>query len=234
MTVLSERVNVIKEDISRYSRESGRTPQCVRLIAVSKTFDAGMIRQAYSCGLRDFGENYVDELSLKHEQLRDLPEIRWVFIGQLQSNKVQKIVRVADEIQSLASEKHARYVDRYAKEFNKHDLPVWIVVNAGDEPTKQGVSLVELPKLADFITKECPQLSLQGVMAIPPSDYNDLDYPSHTPHPHVPDLYKALREASLGVGLGKLSLGMSNDLRLAILAGSDCVRVGSAIFGNRR
>jgi pyridoxal phosphate enzyme (YggS family) len=233
VTMLKERVDAIRQKITTYCEQSGRSTSAIRLIAVSKTFGAENIRQAYDCGLRDFGENYADELLDKYEKLQDLKNIRWVFIGQLQSNKIQKIVRAADEIQSIASEKHARYVERYAKEFGKKNLAVWIVVNAGDEETKQGVSITDLPMLADFITTSCPHLSLQGLMAIPPAQYADLKPISHGGI-QVPELYSSLRKAALNVGLGKLSLGMSNDLGLAISAGTDCVRIGSAIFGERK
>jgi pyridoxal phosphate enzyme (YggS family) len=233
LTMLKERVDAIRQKIATYCAEAGRPSSAIRLIAVSKTFDAENIRQAYDCGLRDFGENYADELLDKYEKLQDLKNIRWVFIGQLQSNKIQKIVRAADEIQSIASEKHARYVERYAKEFGKKSLPVWIVVNAGDEDSKQGVTIADLSILADFITKSCPHLNLQGIMAIPQAQYSD---PKSLPRGEmiVPELYSSLRKAALNVGLGRLSLGMSNDLCLAISAGTDCVRIGSAIFGERK
>jgi pyridoxal phosphate enzyme (YggS family) len=233
LTMLKERVDAIRQKITTYCEQSGRSPSAIRLIAVSKTFGAENIRQAYDCGLRDFGENYADELLDKSEKLQDLKNISWVFIGQLQSNKIQKIVRAADEIQSIASEKHARYVERYAKEFGKKNLAVWIVVNAGDEDSKQGVTLADLPTLADFITKSCTHLNLQGIMAIPPAQYGD-PKPFPLENVNIPELYSSLRKASLNVGLGKLSLGMSNDLGLAIYAGTDCVRIGSAIFGARK
>jgi pyridoxal phosphate enzyme (YggS family) len=231
--MLRERVDAIRQKIKIYCQKAGREPLSVRLIAVCKTFPAEKVREAFACGLRDFGENYTDELVDKHEKLRDLENIRWIFIGQLQSNKIQKIVRAADEIQSIASEKHARYVDRYAKEFGKQNFPVWIVVNAGDENTKQGVTFTDLPVLADFITKNCAHLSLQGIMAIPPAEYCDPKPPSQLTNA-APALYTSLRHAASRVGLGKLSLGMSNDLGLAIIAGTDCVRIGSSIFGDRK
>lgn len=230
--MLSEQIRSIKEKISGYLKQAGRPADSVRLVAVSKTFSAEKIQEAYEHGLRDFGENYTDELIKKHQQLSHLRDIRWVFIGQLQSNKIQKIVRVADEIQSIASEKHARYIERYAGECGKNNFPVWINVNAGDEDTKQGLQLNQALELAKFITERCSHLSLQGLMAIPPAFYNDAQWATSSATP-IPDLYVTLRRLASNVGQGKLSLGMSNDLAIAILAGTDCVRIGSAIFGSR-
>lgn len=230
--MLSEQIRSIKEKISGYLSQAGRPANAVRLVAVSKTFSAEKIQEAYELGIRDFGENYTDELIKKHEQLAHLRDIHWVFIGQLQSNKIQKIIRVADEIQSIASEKHARYIERYAEECGKNNFPVWLNVNAGDEDSKQGLRLEQVPQLAKFITEQCPHLSLQGLMAIPPAFYSDAQLRASSPTP-IPDLYITLRRLASTVGQGKLSLGMSNDLAIAILAGTDCVRIGSAIFGSR-
>lgn len=231
--MLSERVALTKQNIDACAAKADRTPSSIRLIAVSKTFDAQLIREAYGCGLREFGENYADELIDKSAQLTDLADIRWIFIGQLQSNKIQKIMRVADEIQSIATEKHARYIQRYAQENSKSEFPVWISVNAGDESTKQGISFRDLPQLALFIANNCPNLELQGVMAIPPATFSDKIW--LTPgSEQIPELYQKLRQVASSTGLGKLSLGMSADLSLAIKAGTDCVRIGSAIFGARK
>jgi pyridoxal phosphate enzyme (YggS family) len=230
--MMRERVEAIQRQISENAITAGRSPENIRLLAVSKTHDAAKIRDAHALGLRDFGENYADELSTKAEQLQNLRDLRLVFIGQLQSNKIQSIVRHAHEIQSVASEKHARYIERYAAELGKSAYPVWIVVNAGDEASKQGVTFESLPTLAAFIKEECPHLSLQGIMASPPSTFSD-DSWKKSGQRSIPELYKQLRLAADQTGLGKLSLGMSGDLALAIAAGSDCVRIGTAIFGRR-
>ncbi len=231
--MLSEQVAVTKRFIDDCAIKANRQSASIRLIAVSKTFDAKLVREAYSCGLRDFGENYADELIEKSGQLADLVDIRWVFIGQLQSNKIQKIMSVADEVQSIVTEKHARYIQRYAHENGKSGFPVWICVNAGGESTKQGTSFLELPHLAKFIKNHCPNLELQGVMAIPPATFNDKIW-LESGSERIPELYQNLRRVASSTGLGKLSLGMSSDLGLAIKTGSDCVRIGSAIFGARK
>lgn len=230
--MLSERVALTRKLIDDCATKSHREPASVRLIAVSKTFNAKLVREAYACGLREFGENYAEELIEKSASLTDLHDIRWIFIGQLQSNKIQKIMRVADEVQSLATEKHARYIQRYAQENGKSRFPVWICVNAGDESTKQGASFSDLPQLENFITTQCPNLELQGVMAIPPATFSDQIWFS-SGSDQIPELYQKLKAVASSTGLGKLSLGMSGDLALAIKSGSDCVRIGSAIFGAR-
>lgn len=205
-----------------------RNPKSIRLLAVSKTKSAAEIRLIYAAGQRDFAENYSDELIKKAAELTDLKDLNWVYIGQLQSNKIQKLLSVCSEIQTVASEKHARYIERYVSEQHGKAFPVWIHVNVGDEEQKFGIDLNEVDQLSHFISEACPHLQLQGLMAIPPAIYQDASYPNE-----VPELYHKLRTTADKAGLGKLSLGMSSDLNMAIKAGSDCVRIGTAIFGAR-
>jgi pyridoxal phosphate enzyme (YggS family) len=218
----------VQHKIANLANQTGRDPNSIRLIAVSKTHPADAVRSIYQMGQRDFGENYVSELLTKAESLKDLSDLKWVFIGQLQTNKIQKLVTVASEIQTIAAEKHARYIERYVSEAGKESYPVWIHANAGDEEQKFGVSLEEGLSIAQFIMNSCPHLELQGLMAIPPASYNDESYGDK-----IPDLYQKLIATARAIGKGRLSLGMSNDLRIAIAAGSDCIRIGTAIFGKR-
>jgi pyridoxal phosphate enzyme (YggS family) len=229
---MQESLSRIRAQIEQHLISSARPTQSIRMIAVSKTQPEAAIRAAYALGLRDFGENYADELADKAEALKDLVDLRWVFIGQLQSNKIKKIVRYAHEIQSVATEKHARYIERYVAEQGMQRYPVWIVVNAGDESAKQGVSFEHLPTLAMYVNSHCPHLELQGIMAIPPAHHSDEAWQQS--ETEVPNLYRRLKTSATQTGRGKLSLGMSADLGLAIHAGSDCVRIGTAIFGARK
>jgi pyridoxal phosphate enzyme (YggS family) len=201
-----------------------------RLIAVSKGQDARKIRDLYQLGQREFGENYVDELEVKSALLLDLPDIRWIFIGQLQSNKIQRIVRVAAEIQSAASEKHLRYIDRHAREMGRAPYPVFIEANIEGEETKGGVDEATLGQLLK-VAGGLGGIALQGLMAIPPADISDQDF--HDKGLPPPESFCKLRRLADAVGLGKLSLGMSGDFRTALAAGSDCVRIGRALFGER-
>ena len=229
---IKDNIEQVRQLVAKIAESAHRDKNSIRILPVSKTHDHHIVREAFHLGLREFGENYADELATKAERLRDVKGIHWIFIGQLQSNKIQKIVANADEIQSIATEKHARYIERYAAQCGKKDFPVWIVVNAGDENSKQGATFDSLPSLSDFITRHCPSLKLQGLMAIPPSIYSDSST-SPISETKIPDLYKKLRSQASLIGAGKLSLGMSGDLALAITAGSDCVRIGTAIFGER-
>lgn len=208
-------------------------PGC-RLIAVSKGQSPEKIRDLYRRGQREFGENYLQELELKAAALADLPDLRWIFIGQLQSNKIQRIVAAASEIQTAASEKHLRYIDRYAREAGKSGFPVFIEINAGDEPSKAGVTADGLPGLvAKVATGEgMSGIRLQGIMAIPPVEITDEDFALVEKEP--PELFRSMRRLADTVGMGKLSLGMSSDYRTALAAGSDCVRIGRSLFGERQ
>ena len=208
-------------------------PGC-RLIAVSKGQSPEKIRDLYRRGQREFGENYLQELEVKAAGLADLPDLRWIFIGQLQSNKIQRIVAVASEIQTAASEKHLRYIDRYAREAGKSGFPVFIEINAGDEPSKAGVTADGLPGLvAKVATGEgMSGIRLQGIMAIPPVEITDGDFALVAKEP--PELFRSMRRLADTVGMGKLSLGMSSDYRTALAVGSDCVRIGRSLFGERQ
>lgn len=197
----------------------------LRLLAVSKGHPAESLRAAYALGQREFGENYAQEMAAKAEALSDLDELKLVFIGTVQSNKIATIVRTASEIQSVGSERHARLIAKAARDAGKTPFPIYLLVNAGDEDSKSGVSLAIASQVAQVIKAEMPELRLMGVMAIPPPLAGGTVSP--------PPLYLALRVLASEVGEGQLSLGMSDDLAVAIQAGTNCVRIGTAIFGPR-
>ena len=217
----------IESKISSIAQDSGRTPSEIRLIAVSKKQSVEKIQEAYSSGLRDFGENYAQELKAKFEAISH-PDIRWIFIGQLQSNKIKQIVTCASEIQALGNLRHAGMIEKFAKEQNKCPYPVWINVNCEQESSKGGVAPGEAEELARQIQRTLPGLKLMGIMAIPPKGYQD--GPENL---EVPDIYLKLRKIADAVGEGRLSLGMSGDMGLAIKAGTDVIRIGSDLFGKR-
>jgi pyridoxal phosphate enzyme (YggS family) len=205
-------------------------PGC-RLVAVSKGQSADKIRDLYRRGQREFGENYVQELEEKAAQLTDLKDLRWVFIGALQSNKIQRIIRVASEIQTASSDKHLRYIDRLAAGAGKDPFPVFIEVNAGGEASKGGIAAAEVPSLV-VSSQSMPGISLQGIMVIPPAEIDDATYVLAGKDP--PPMYRDLRLLADATGMGKLSLGMSGDYKTALAAGSDCVRIGRALFQSIR
>lgn len=202
-------------------KHAERDPGEVELIAVSKRHPSEKIRQLVGYGQETFGENYANELFKKAEQLSDL-SINWVFIGALQSNKISKLVKVCTEIQTASSLKHLRYIDRYAKEHGKQNFKVYLQINISEEPQKSGVFPNELSELLTELP-HFENISLQGLMAIPSTLSTDT---GDTPH-------KKLRELCNKMGLRKISVGMSGDLELAVKAGTDCVRIGTDIFGPR-
>jgi len=205
--------------IARAAEGAGREPASVRLVAVSKTKPAAAIREAYAAGQRDFGENYAQELSEKAAELADLPELRWHFIGHLQSNKAKLVATVAAMVQTVDSASLATALARRLP--TGRVLEVLVEVNVGGEEQKHGAQPADLPAIFAAIRTE-PSLSLRGLMTVPP---NDLDRARHA--------FEALAKLRTEHGLTELSMGMSADLELAVTAGATIVRVGSAIFGSR-
>lgn len=206
-------------------------PQCeIRLLAVSKKQSLAKIAALYHCGHRDFAENYCQELEEKVNLLKQsgIVDIAWSFIGRLQSNKIKKIVSLCCEIQSLSSLKHAKLIHEAALNYKKVPFKVYLLVNLGEEASKSGLSLEAVDPLVEVIEQEMKGLSLEGLMAIPPKldlEINSLVYYQRQ--------YERLAHKARSVGKGKLSLGMSFDLELAISCGSNCVRVGTGLFGVR-
>lgn len=225
MNPLQERYHLICEDVKNHLDRLGRFSDSVRLLVISKTQSVSNIRAIYELGQREFGENYVQELLAKAKETQDLA-IRWVYVGALQSNKIKQLVQVASEVQTVTSDKHLRYLARYAAECGKTPYPIYISVNYGSEETKQGASLAALDELVR-VAVSLPELSLEGLMAIPPAPA------SYSSHELMLADYKKLAELAKNVGKGKLSLGMSGDLAEALTVGSTTIRLGTAIFGPR-
>jgi len=191
-------------------------PAGVTLVAVSKTHPAGAIREAYAAGLRDFGENYAQEWREKADALADLADLRWHFIGGLQTNKVKYLAGRVAAIHTLDRPELAREVSRRFQAKGATAC-VYLEVNTGGETTKSGCAPADAPALAEA-ARALPALELAGVMGIPP--------PGEDPRPHF-RMLRALRDR---LGLAGLSIGMSADWRVAIEEGSTCVRIGTAIF----
>lgn len=207
-------------------QESGRGPvRPPRLIVASKGREVAAIEALYAQGQREFGENFTAELEQKAPQLQHLA-IKWIYIGVLQSNKIARLVPLCAEIQSLASLKHARYVERYVAQHGKQPYPVYLAVNIDNEPQKQGFTAAEVVAAAQEITSNCLHLQVEGIMAVPSRRYCDRDWQQ------PPPAYRELRRLASCCGHGKLSLGMSADLTLALRAGTDCVRIGRDIFAS--
>lgn len=214
----------VHERIARACAAAGRDPRQVQLLAVSKGHPASALRAAYAAGQRVFGENYVQELVEKARELSDLPELSLRFIGRLQRNKVKELARVAS-LSAIDCLDGAPLADELAQRLRGRAQPleVLIQVNVDAEPQKAGVSLAELDGLVGHVRAK-PELALRGLMAIPAAD---------APEAATRAAFARLRAEAAREQLSVLSIGMSDDLELAIAEGSTMLRVGTAIFGPR-
>jgi pyridoxal phosphate enzyme (YggS family) len=223
MSDVTTNLAAVLSRIERARALSGRTAGSVRLVAVSKTKPSEAIREAYAAGQRDFGENYAQELAQKSEELRDLPDLRWHFIGHLQSNKAKVVAPIAALVHTVDSPSLARELAKRAPQEQR--LGVLVEVNVGGEAQKSGVHPDVLGPLLDAVSAE-PRLLLRGLMTIPPLE-----------HDRAARAFADLAELQTRHGgatrLPELSMGMSDDLELAVAAGATLVRVGTAIFGAR-
>jgi len=221
MSSLAQRLALVRERIARACASAGRDPASVRLLAVSKFHSVATIRAAHALGQREFGENYAQELATKAEQLADLPDLCFRFIGGLQGNKIKLLAPLGCAIETLASAKSAQSLARHADELGRR-LEVMIQVNVSNEAQKSGVAPGELAPLVAAV-RALPALHLTGLMAIPEAEAPGAARES----------YRRLRALAAAEGLSELSMGMSDDLELAIEEGATRVRVGTAIFGPR-
>ena len=195
----------------------------IHLLAVSKTKPAGALREAHAAGIRDFGENYLQEARAKQVELADLP-LCWHFIGPIQSNKTRDIAEHFAWVHSVDRLKIAQRLSEQ-RPANLPPLNICIQVNVSGEASKSGCTPADLPALAAAISA-LPRLKLRGLMAIPEptEDRAEQDAAFAT--------VRTLQE-SLNMGLDTLSMGMSHDLESAIAQGATWVRIGTALFGAR-
>jgi len=228
--MVAENIKNIRERINRACFRCGRKPEEVTLVAVTKTFGSDMMKEAVDAGQLDFGENYVQELNEKRDELRNL-NVRWHFIGHLQTNKVKYIaeyvhlvqtvdnVRVAEEIQKRA-QAHGRIID------------ILVEVHTTTEETKSGVSP---RKTLDLVKQISPfkNVRMQGLLTMGPfsDDPND-SRPSFQQLVHVQKRIE--QEGIPGVSAKQLSMGMTHDFEVGIEEGATIVRLGTAIFGKRK
>lgn len=214
----------VQERIALAAERSGRTPESVVLVAVTKTFPIENIQTAIDAGARELGENRVQELTAKAASLSGA---RWHMIGHLQSNKAKDAARVADVVQSVDSPGLAERLARAAAA-RPTALEVMIEINVGNEPQKSGVAPDEAHRIAEVIA-ELPALLLTGLMTIPPVG----------DEPETRRNFKTMRELFDRLRRGRettlrhLSMGMSDDYEIAIEEGATMVRVGRGIFGER-
>ncbi|NGY05446.1 YggS family pyridoxal phosphate-dependent enzyme [Solimonas terrae] len=224
MADIQTRLADVRQRIRIAEKAADRPAQCVRLLAVSKTFDAQAIRLAHAAGQHEFGENYLQEALTKREQLADLPLV-WHFIGPLQSNKTRAVAEAFDWVHGVDREKIAvRLAEQ--RPAGLPPLQICVQVNISGEASKSGCAPADTAALCAAVAR-LPRLRLRGLMAIPEPGAGDPRAPFHALHA----LYESLQRQ--GHALDTLSAGMSDDLEAAIAEGSTLVRVGSAIFGSR-
>jgi len=229
---IAENISLVREQIAAAARRTGRQPEEIALMAVSKTFGPADIHQAYTAGLRLFGESRVQEFDGKIAALRDLPDAEWHMIGHLQANKAAKAAELFAAVDSLDSLRLARRLNASAQQLGKK-LAALIEVNVGGEAAKSGIALCS-PELDEILqaAPELEHLEIRGLMTVPP--FGD-DPQSARPY------FRKLRQLQHGIAarhlpgvhMSVLSMGMSHDFEIAIEEGATCVRVGTGIFGER-
>ena len=229
---LADQLGLIHQRISTAARRSGRNPDDIALMAVSKTFPARAIKEAYVAGQRLFGENRVQEYDEKFPAVAAIPDVHFHMIGHLQSNKTAKAAEIFHAVDSIDSARLAQRLNEAAQKLGK-TLNVLLEINVGGEEAKSGLApgSSEIENILQQASN-WPNLQLRGLMTIPPFT----DDPGGT-RPY----FRRLRELKdrlaarnfPGVTLDTLSMGMSHDFEVAIEEGSTCVRIGTAIFGER-
>ncbi len=224
-----ENIGHVRERIASACRRTGRRPEEVKLVAVSKTVPPELIRRAFEAGLRDFGENRVQEANAKRPALADLT-VTWHMVGHLQSNKAKLARELFHVVHSVDSLRLAQKLDQAAV-CADDKLPVLLQVNLGDELTKSGAREEEISQLAEQVGR-LKTLELRGLMVLPPF-FEDPEQ-ARPFFRRLRELAKLLEALNLpNVSMQELSMGMSHDFEIAIEEGSTTVRIGTAIFGPR-
>ncbi len=219
---IAANIALVRQHIAEACESVGRDPADVTLVGVSKTFSAEHIAAAHQAGLRDFGENWVQEASEKLPALSTLsPRPTWRLIGHLQTNKVKSALQLFDVIESVDSLRLAETLARHARD---RRVPVLLEVNVAGESSKFGFRPDDVPAAVKAM-QALPQLDVRGLMTIAP----ETDDPET-----VRPVFRQLRTLRDDLGLRDLSMGMSGDYRIAIQEGATIVRIGRAIFGARQ
>jgi len=222
--LLKERLEEVESRIAKALARAGRLRPDIMLLAVTKKFPASTIREAYDLGLREFGENYVQEFEVKRLELGECPSARFHLIGHLQSNKTKKAAEIFRVIQTVDTPKLAKRLDDDIGRISPSQvLDVMIEVKLSPEETKSGAAPEDLPALVQGI-RSCGNLRLLGLMTMPPwTDDGERSRP----------YFARLRRLAEENRLTQLSMGMSHDFEVAIEEGATIIRVGTALFGPR-
>ncbi|MBN2328739.1 MAG: YggS family pyridoxal phosphate-dependent enzyme [Candidatus Omnitrophica bacterium] len=229
MNKITDSIRIIQEKVIQTAERCGRSPQSVKIVAVSKTQPAQAVREAYQAGLRVFGENRVQEAESKIAEIQDL-QAEWHLIGHLQTNKVKKILPLFQLVHSVDSVKLIEAIEKECAKQNK-TMPILLQLNLSGEESKFGAEAGELEKLLTAL-ENAPHLKSRGLMTIPPFTDDPEDV-----RPYFRQLRKVGEQYKNDIiKSGKtleLSMGMTNDFPVAIEEGATLVRIGTAIFGSR-
>ncbi|MGB0047954.1 MAG: YggS family pyridoxal phosphate-dependent enzyme [Terriglobales bacterium] len=229
---IARNITEMQDRVVAAAQRVGRSPSDIKLMAVSKTSPAERISEAYAAGLRVFGENRLQEFVDKADALRDLPDAEWHMIGHLQTNKAAKAAGLFDAVDSLDSVRLADKLNAAAENAGK-TLSVLIEINVGGEQAKSG--LAPNSDELEQILRSAPQwrnLEIRGLMTVPP--YTEDPEGSRAYFRQLRGIRDRLAQRKLPqIGTAVLSMGMSHDFEVAIEEGATCVRVGTAIFGER-
>jgi len=229
---IAANISSIQQSILTAARRAGRTPGWIALMAVSKTQPPERVREAYEAGLRIFGENRVQEFVGKVDALRGLRAAEWHMIGHLQTNKAAKTAELFRAVDSVDSLKLAEKLDATARTLGKK-LDVLVEINVGGEAAKSGVA-PDSPALEELLiaAPRLEALVFRGLMTVPP--FTDDPQGARPYFRKLRELRDTIAARKLpSVAMDELSMGMSHDFEVAIEEGSTCVRVGTAIFGER-
>ena len=219
---LKENLFTLEKRIADACSRAGRPREEITLIAVTKTYSVEHIQEAYDLGIRNFGENRVQEL-LKKKEFSHSHDTIWHLIGHLQSNKAKYIAPFIHCVHSIDSIETAIELSKRAKQ-NSRSIDVLLEINVAGEETKEGIAPRECRELLKAISHEAPSLVVRGLMTVAPFKENP---------DHVRPYFYQLRTLRDEFGLKDLSMGMSNDFEIAIEEGATMIRIGSALFGER-
>jgi pyridoxal phosphate enzyme (YggS family) len=226
---IAARWNALRARADAAARRAGRDPAAVRIVGAAKQQSPERVAAAIRAGLRDIGENYVQEAAARRPAVEALvgaeraASLRWHGIGSLQSNKAKEAVALFDWLHAVDGVRLAQRLDRCAAEAGR-EVPVLLQLNLSGEASKRGVALDEVPALLDAL-RELAHLRCVGLMTMPAPDPN--------PEAARP-IFARLRKVAEQAGLAALSMGMSDDFEVAIEEGATLVRIGSALFGARK
>jgi len=226
VTQITDHLRQVRDRVKNAASDASRSADEITVIAVSKRHPVAAIEAAYAAGQRDFGENFVQEAAAKIEAT-NLPEIRWHFIGRIQTNKTKDIARLFDWVHTIDRIKTTKRLNDQRPHYAA-PLNVCIQINLAEEPQKGGVDADEVAELAGAV-HELPRLRLRGLMTMPPADADEES--TKALFLELVGVKSAL--VARGFDIDTLSMGMSADLETAIACGSTMVRVGTAIFGPR-